>query len=276
MPIVRSRKMGGERGRTILYYCEDTSAPAAHCVEKYHDIFFSQTSLANWENELKETASHTGNSLVVQLYNADLHPPGAIYLQCYDGDMFEFTRRSHESQLLPFEDLQCFGAQMLDAVAYLHSQGVSHRDIKLENFFRRGRSVCIGDLETATRQEWVLPGKGTRQYWSFAAVSGLPFRAAEADLWALAVTLFAFVFGTIPYQEVSHMTDAQLMEVIRSVEEDKPSFWWRICKWQLPRTDDPATMPACFVFFDACLVAEADILPAATLADLFRKAFRAL
>ena len=276
MPIVRQRKMRGGGDRVALYRCEDTLAPGAACVEKFRNVEVYADLKPFWATELEEMRRHVGNPLVVQLYVPELdHPAGSIFLHLYDEDMFEFTKRC---DMVALEDAVCFGKQMIDAVAHLHSHGVAHRDIKLENFFRRGRTVCIGDLETATTDEYVYAGVGTRQYWSSAVLNEgrQPYRALPADVWALGITLFGFLFCSAPYCEDYLVHTHTLLSLIQTVERDKTTFWYRVCRWGLPRTDDATTFPACRAFFDACLVPE-EVMPTADeAAKAFFNAFEAL
>jgi serine/threonine protein kinase len=64
------------------------------------------------------------------------------------GELFDYVQaRVH----LPEDEVRCIMLQMLHAVAYLHQQGVVHRDLKLENILRDGDGrIFLSDFGFAT------------------------------------------------------------------------------------------------------------------------------
>lgn len=44
--------------------------------------------------------------------------------------------------------------QIIDAVKYMHSEKVIHRDLKLGNLFLNNMEVKIGDFGLATKVDW--------------------------------------------------------------------------------------------------------------------------
>merc|ERR1719335_1310172 len=99
-------------------------------------------------------------------------------------------------QKLPFEEhavLECF-AQVADAVAYVHSVKMVHRDIKSRNIFlcRSGRAL-LGDfglvkvLDSTT--ELAQTCVGTPYYLSPEIIRKQPY-SFKTDIWSLGVLLY--------------------------------------------------------------------------------------
>lgn len=114
--------------------------------------------------------------------------------------------------------------QIVDAVAYMHSKNVIHRDLKLGNvFLSRGGNVKIGDFGLATivqgqddRKTCVLPSLAARKHTDKATFCrtfcGTPNYIApevlaqngghsfEVDVWSLGVILYTLVIGKPPFE----------------------------------------------------------------------------
>ncbi len=84
-------------------------------------------------------------------------------------------------------------------VDYLHSVGVAHGDIKPDNLLLgadgRVRICDFGSAQLASPGECVLRTVGTPAFFTPEMCRGGPFSARAADLWALGVCLYIFVFG---------------------------------------------------------------------------------
>jgi hypothetical protein len=132
----------------------------------------------------------------------------------------EFTAKD---KLLPVETVLAIGARVADALAYAHSRGVTHRDIKPGNIMvdiAKG-AVKVMDFGVArvadaarTRTGVVL---GTPTFMSPEQLSGQPIDG-RSDLYSLGVTLFQLLTGELPYRNDSM---AVLMRAI--AQDEAPS-----------------------------------------------------
>ena len=129
------------------------------------------------------------------------------------GQLMEFTaaemRFSHKGsgKVLPEAMARYFYCDIFLGLEYLHSEGVAHRDIKPENILisAAGRAV-IADFGCARvfvggakEGGMVRDTQGTYAFLSPEGCSGDPYSAYDTDWWALGVSLFAMVYGKLPF-----------------------------------------------------------------------------
>jgi serine/threonine protein kinase len=81
-----------------------------------------------------------------------------IIMELYDGDLLEFIEKFEINQKLIIH----FGIQILKGLKYLHTNGIIHGDLKLENIFysknENGISLKIGDFGTNNIKKYEFYG----------------------------------------------------------------------------------------------------------------------
>ncbi|KAG1446738.1 hypothetical protein G6F46_011782 [Rhizopus delemar] len=140
---------------------------------------------------------------------------------CDQGDLFDFVIKDQEINFVREEGLvKTWFHQILDAVEHMHSQGIYHRDLKLENILLKQQDededelYCkVADFGLATRERYSMEfGCGSTSYLApehFDDGTDLvPYDAAASDAWSLGILLLAILFGRTPWQEASHMDPA--------------------------------------------------------------------
>ncbi|KAF9268856.1 Pkinase-domain-containing protein [Marasmius fiardii PR-910] len=123
-------------------------------------------------------------------------------------DLFECIEQSEHKRLTEDQARYVF-AQIVDAVHYLDSQGVAHRDIKDENIvIDSNLAVKLIDFGSAT---FVDPSElrpyytlfyGTTAYASSEILLKKPYQAAPAEVWTLGVLLSFLLTGSSPFPTV--------------------------------------------------------------------------
>lgn len=118
---------------------------------------------------------------------------------CENGSLSAYLK-THQN--IPEDQINTWIAQMLDAVAYCHSQGLAHRDIKPGNFlldrFDRVRLADFGiSLFTAAshEQNYVC----SRTYAPPEILLKHQYDPMKADIWSLGVTIYAIIARCSPW-----------------------------------------------------------------------------
>ncbi len=112
---------------------------------------------------------------------------------------------------LPEREVAAIGAQVARALAYLHAEGVVHRDVKPANILldRATGQVKLCDLglarEVDVPSEATASGDtlGTPRYMAPEQARGAKEAGPSADLYSLGVTLFHAATGRPPFTEDS-------------------------------------------------------------------------
>ncbi|GMH34700.1 hypothetical protein BSKO_02561 [Bryopsis sp. KO-2023] len=114
----------------------------------------------------------------------------------------------------------CF-AQLLEGIAYLHSKGVAHRDLKLENLLLVNRdditNIKIADFglaKTAVNACELQTVVGTPQYVAPEVIQGVPGQTygVGVDMWSAGVVLFILLGGYPPFY---HENETKMFDLIR-------------------------------------------------------------
>lgn len=110
-------------------------------------------------------------------------------------------------QHLTEPEVQYFLLQVIDAVQYLHSHCIIHRDLKLGNVFLDDNlEVKVGDFGLAAQLSEPNERKkticGTPNYIAPEILQSTPNRAYsyEVDLWAIGVMTYAMLIGKNPFE----------------------------------------------------------------------------
>ncbi len=155
---------------------------------------------------------------LVRLYEVIRSDSGKLLMvmeYCHAGPLVdEQGRFSHCQDDIPEIIVHHFFKQMTSAIAYLHTEGIVHGDIKPENMLLSGdgtvkiadfgQSLKIlqeGGVSAAGRQTSKLTRTlGTPAYLAPEICAGEEYDGFAADVWALGVTLYSFMFGKLPFE----------------------------------------------------------------------------
>mmetsp|Transcript_25120 Transcript_25120/g.81243 ORF Transcript_25120/g.81243 Transcript_25120/m.81243 type:complete len:524 (-) Transcript_25120:146-1717(-) len=144
---------------------------------------------------------------------------------CYGGELFAQVEASGS---LPEEYVLRLTRGAASAVSHMHSHGVAHRDLKLENMLvseQGGECVKICDfglahvhalgppprrgddlLGVCQSAELLVRVCGTKSYAAPEVLASVPYDGFRADIWSLGVCIFGMVAGFFPL-EVARRAD---------------------------------------------------------------------
>jgi uncharacterized protein (TIGR02145 family) len=121
-----------------------------------------------------------------------------------------------KKEKLPDEEIKQLFTQMLDAVGYVHEQGLIHRDIKPSNFMISQKGVVklldfgISKNTDIKSAEYTMTGTsqnmGTPMYMSPEQVKSTKDVTFQSDIYSLGVVLWQMVMGKKPYDTNSLST----------------------------------------------------------------------
>jgi len=102
-------------------------------------------------------------------------------------------------------EVQCYVAQMISALKYLHSHRVIHRDLKLGNLFLNDKmELKMGDFGLAAKLEFDGEKKrtvcGTPNYIAPEIIEGKGGHSYEVDTWSLGVIIYTLIVGKPPFE----------------------------------------------------------------------------
>merc|ERR550514_1318878 len=127
-----------------------------------------------------------------------------------DGELFS---RVINAGSLSEEQARPYFKQLMEAVAYLHSQGVVHRDLKLENVLLANDKCKVCDFGLAHVYESDGAGGfklsslrevcGSKSYCAPEVLEGRGYDGFPTDVWSCGICLFAMLAGFFPLDEAS-------------------------------------------------------------------------
>lgn len=121
---------------------------------------------------------------------------------CLGGELYDYLV---ERGTLPEAEARRIFGQLCLAVAYVHRQGIVHRDLKLENILLDEHcNVKLGDFGFTREFE----GKrlmetfcGTTGYAAPEMLAGKRYTGEEVDIWSLGIILYALLYGSLPFDD---------------------------------------------------------------------------
>jgi serine/threonine protein kinase len=175
----------------VCHFAENIHTKQIHCVK-----IIPKSEAAKSEIEILSKVSHPNivTFIEVETFNDFFF----IFMEFCEGltllDMI--NTYSYFSE----EDAKYIFQQLISALEYLHSKGISHGDIKLENIIcSYDMKIKLIDFGFASESE--MKYRGSLDYSAPEIFSLMAFDRKAADMWSAGVCLFAMVAGYLPFHE---------------------------------------------------------------------------
>jgi len=168
------------------------------------DYTISIKSQHQLQREIDILVSQQGQKDVIQFYQyfSDKRFMYLVFEYCPYGDLYECTMARYP---LNINKLQKWIKQLATCLKRLHSQGIMHRDIKLENIFvNRNGDVILADFGWAVklnRFKKLTQICGTLGYMAPELMQG--YYDFRADIWPLGALLYELISGHLPFDTLS-------------------------------------------------------------------------
>ncbi|KAG0671511.1 hypothetical protein C6P45_000343 [Maudiozyma exigua] len=129
---------------------------------------------------------------------------GIVLQYASGGEFYKYIQRKKRLKEQPACRLF---AQLISGVSYIHSKGLVHRDLKLENLLLdKNENLIITDFgfvnEFFSSNELMNTSCGSPCYAApELVISTKPYEARKADIWSCGVILFAMLAGYLPWDD---------------------------------------------------------------------------
>ncbi|XP_037867078.1 PAS domain-containing serine/threonine-protein kinase [Bombyx mori] len=146
-------------------------------------------------------------------------------------DLFEFIeRRPRMDEPL----LSYIFRQVGQAVEYLHSLNILHRDIKDENIIIDNKfHVKLIDFGSATfmsKDSLFSTFYGTTEYCSPEVLAGNKYAGPELEMWSMGITLYVLTFFVDPFSDIEDTIQGPLTFPHLVSEDLEQLLRWMLCK----------------------------------------------
>ena len=167
---------------------------------------------------------------IAQLYEIleDAHSIYIIMEYCEGKDLMDnIITKGHLSE---YESLKIF-QQLINTLLYLHSQNITHRDIKIDNMLLdKNGDLKLVDFGLSTKykdNELLNQPCGTVVYAAPEVLQGKEYHGMLCDVWSSGIVLFGMLSGYLPFSDTDDEINKQ--NVLKGVI-DYPNFFSPLAK----------------------------------------------
>src|SRR6266705_5103944 len=196
----------GRGGMATVFLAEDLKHRRPVAIKVLHPELAAAVGADRFLREI-ELAARLQHPHILPLYDSGTAAGFLYYVMPYvEGESLR-DRLEREKQL-PLEDTLRIGGEVAGALAYAHSHGVVHRDVKPENVMLSGGTAVVADFGiaravTAAGEEHQLTQTGTvigtPAYMSPEQATGSAEIDGRSDQYSLACVVYEMLVGEPPF-----------------------------------------------------------------------------
>ena len=198
----------GSGGMATVYLAHDLRHDRLVALKVVKPEIVAGVGADRFITEIRTTA-HLKHPHILPLFDSGSVGDALFYVMPYiDGESLR-ARVRREGQL-PLTDTLTILRELADALAYAHTQGVVHRDIKPDNVLLSGRHVFLADFGIARALEAGAAGDqtvtaastqivGTPAYLSPEQAAGRSHVDHRADIYSFGVMAYEMLAGVAPF-----------------------------------------------------------------------------
>lgn len=204
----------GDGGMAAVYKAYDPNLRRDVAIKLIHPHLSRNPEFVRRFEEEATAVARLRHPHIVQVHDFD-QDNGVYYIvfEFVEGESLQAVLHHHAESHNPFpiERVLKIGAQIGEALAYAHEEGLVHRDIKPANimFNRRDEAILmdfgIAKMDDAAQHTATGMVLGTARYMAPEQVMGEKVDA-RTDVYALGVVLFEMVTGRSPFEADSAAT----------------------------------------------------------------------
>ncbi|MGK2934179.1 MAG: protein kinase domain-containing protein, partial [Gemmatimonadaceae bacterium] len=195
----------GRGGAAIVYLAHDNRQERHVALKVLHKELAQAIGAQRFLREIKHSSALQHPHLLTILDSGESR--GTLYyVMPYMADGSLRTRIAKEKQL-PIDEAIAITRDVGEALAYAHSHGIVHRDIKPDNVLFSGNRACLADFGIARAVDSVASDTltstglvvGTPAYMSPEQASGEKVVDPRSDQYSLACLLYEMITGLPPF-----------------------------------------------------------------------------
>ena len=145
---------------------------------------------------------------------------------CEEGELFNYIV---EKNNLTDSESAFFYYQLINAIEYLHLNGIAHRDLKPENILLGENNLIkiidFGLSNYFDENKLLSTPCGSPCYASPEMIRGENYNGADNDIWETGIILYAMLCGYLPFENNPNAKDNKILfKKILSLKLDYPNY----------------------------------------------------
>ena len=214
----------------ILYSHGDTCLRLTHDKQTDKEIVIKTGSTASRQNQIQNeievlrSLSHDNIIKIVDCGSVDGGDAQVFIAMPYacGGDLLSYVEKGPIAEEL----VQKTAQKILHALQYIHGLGIVHRDVKLDNILITGKryvgdNVVLSDFGLATEIDsdgYFRDSKGSLECAAPEVLAPGKLKSEKVDIWALGVTLYTCLTGTLPFSRTqANCINSVTTEIMRGL-----------------------------------------------------------